>query len=205
MSGGLSSGQLWPDSPRYVATRDLVPVFTDHRLPKKRNAGDRFRRLLHTTVERISQTNRKLLVAVCVFLAALFIFVGDTWLSFAVLETVKENPKVAGKIDQRRTKSALLALMDGIRSVHQDTLVNTGLMEPMVPTETLEETTSVDPVDHILQTLKNTWGDPYLETAKTVSGIQLKGYDEDQRQNLRMDLQPDGQGDLQAKAVTLTP
>jgi hypothetical protein len=203
----------WPgiDPPKchkdncFVTTRDIVPVLADYRLPKKRSAGDRFRRALYTTLEKISQTNRKLLIAVCVFIAALIIFVGDTWLSYAVLETVREGPKVAGKTDRLITKSPLLALMDGIRSVHKETLINTGLVEPMVPTETLVETSVIDPVDHILQALKNTWGDPFLETATTASGLLLKGYDDDQRQNLRMDLEPNGQGDLQAKAVTLTP
>jgi hypothetical protein len=189
----------------FVATRDLVPVFADNRLPKKSGAADRFRRVLYTALERISQTNRKLLVAVCVFLAAFFIFVGDTWFSYAVLDTVKVLPAADGRADQRQTESPLLALVDGIRSVHQDTLINTGLVEPTVPTETLAEAPGVDPVDHIRQALRKTWGEHFLETAATAHGIQFKGYDEDQRQNLRMDLEPDDQGDIQAKAVTLTP
>lgn len=189
----------------FVAIRDLVPVFADHRLPKKSGAGDRFRRILHTALQRISQTNRKLLVAVCAFIAAFSIFVGDTWFSYAVLDTVKENPTASGRADQRQMESPLLALVDGIRNVHQDTLINTGLVEPSVPTETLVESPSIDPVDHILQALRNTWGEPFLETVATAHGIQFKGYNEDQRQNLRMDLEQDDQGDLQAKAVTLTP
>jgi hypothetical protein len=189
----------------FVATRDLVPVFADNCLPKKRGAGDRFRRVLYTALERISRTNRKLLVAVCAFMAAFFIFVGDTWFSYAVLDTVKAHPAADGNAGQRQTESPLLALVDGIRNVHQDTLINTGLVEPAVPTETLVESPHIDPVDHILQALRNSWGEQALETTQTAQGIQFKGFDENQRQNLRMDLEQDHQGDIQAKAVTLNP
>ncbi|MEJ2639702.1 MAG: FHA domain-containing protein [Desulfosarcinaceae bacterium] len=194
------------DDTCFVATRDLVPVFADDRLPKKSGPEDRLKRVLHSMLKRISQTNRKLLVAVSVFMMALFIFISDTWFSYAVLDTVEENhPTSVGKADQRPMESPLLALVDGIKSVHQDTLINTGLAEPSVPTESLGETLGLDPVDHIRQALKNTWGDQLTETAVTANGLQFTGFDDNRRQDLRMELEQNSQGDIQAKAVTLTP
>jgi hypothetical protein len=188
----------------FVTTRDLVPV-PGNRLPKKRSAGDRFKRLLRTLQGKIAQTNRKLLAAISIFMVALFIFIGDTWLSHAVLDTVEENLILDGRVDRKSMDSPLLTIVDGIRSVHQDTLINTGIAEPCVPTETKLDASGIDPVDHIRQALKSAWGDHLREIPATGHNILFKGFDEYERQNLRLDLEENAQGDIEAKAVTLAP
>jgi hypothetical protein len=190
-----------------VHTRELVPVFTQNCLPQQCREN-RFRRFFKNCFEWLGRCDRRLLAGTGAFMLALAVFVGDTWLSSDVMVTVKQGSGVyAGENKEvvASPASPLLSLWDGIQSARLSTLINTGLVEPAVPTETHLDAPDVDPVDHIRQALRTTWGDRLTEIAAGERDVQFKGFDAHQRQNLRVDLEANAQGDIEAKAVTLTP
>lgn len=187
-----------------VTTRDLVVVDHGAYLPRKVPPESRFQKILRVFLERVAQANKKLLLAVCSFLVALMMFIGDTWLSHAVLDTVVTPSNIDCNSERLHPASPLLSLFDGIQSVRKSTMVNTGLVEPAVPTETLSEGNNANAADHIRQVLKTTWGQRLLETPVDANSILFKGFDDHDRQDLRMDLKRNDRGEIAIKAVTQT-
>lgn len=187
-----------------VTTLDLVVVDHEAHIPNRIPTENRFQKMLRLFWERISLANKKLLLAVCIFLIALAVFIGDTWLSHEVLGTIQEHPGADSSRARLHPASPLLSFFDGIQTAHKNTMVNTGLAEPTVPTEIRGEGSEDNAADHIRKVLKTTWGQRLLEAPVDAHNVEFKGFDDHDRQDLRMDLKRNDQGELSIKAVTQT-
>jgi hypothetical protein len=204
------SGAPWPiieppvirDDASCVTSFDLVVVEPNTNLPQRVRTESRFQKILRVFLERVTRANKKIVLAVCSFLAALMIFIGDTWLAPALLDTVANSATTGNQIERLHPAGPLLTLFDGIQSVHNNTMVSAGLVEPTVPTETLGKSDNGSAEDHIRQVLKRTWGQRLHEATVDAHNIQFKGFDERNHQDLRMDLKQDNQGELTIKAIT---
>lgn len=202
----------WPDiDPPHVrddepcvTTLDLVVLDQKTQFPDNIPQETRFQMMLRIFLERLSLANRKLLLAVCTFLIALGIFIGDTWLSPTILDTIQEHPLADSNNARLHPSSPLLSLFDGIQAVHKNTMVNAGLVEPSVPTKIYAEGVGDTAADHVRKVLKTNWGQRLLEVPIDSHRVEFKGFDDQDRQDLRMDLKRSDQGELSIKAVTQT-
>lgn len=179
-----------PDPP--PTCLDLVVVDTDrYALDTIRQPGP-FQAALKDFLAWINRFDKKILIAVCSFVLVLSVFAFDIWRSVAVAGDTRPN-------------SMLLSMIDGIMNVKQTTLVGAGFSEPNLPTESQVASTSDDPAEHIRKILKSTWGRNLTETRDASGSIQFKGYDEQNRTDLLMNLQQNDQGETEAIGFTLSP
>jgi hypothetical protein len=142
---------------------------------------------------------KKTAFAICLFLLVFFLFVYDAW-RWAV-----PGPSQASDESSRLPKSVLLTLFKRIGHARQGTLVSAGLEEPFIALQTAPAQIREDPARHIRSALRNTWGGHLTETHKDDQSIQFKGYDEQNRTDLLLNLEQDGQGEFSARGYTLSP
>ena len=195
------ANEIWPtikppptDQPEAASTcRDLVVVDTDRYALDVVRQPSPFQTVLKDFLAWINRFDKKILVAVGCFALIFSVFAFDIiWHSLAV----------AG---DSRSGGMLLSMIDGIMNVKQTTLVGTGLAEPDLPTESRTASTRNDPAGYIRQVLKSTWGRNLTETRDTTGAIQFKGYDEQNRTDLLMNLEQNDQGETEAVGITLSP
>jgi hypothetical protein len=195
------ANEIWPaihpppgDQTGTVSTcRDLVVVETDrYALDVVRQPGP-IQTALKDFLAWIDRFDRRILIAVGFFAFIFSVFVFDIiWHSMAVAGDTRSN-------------GMLLSMIDGIMHVKQTTLVGTGMSEPDLPTESQTGSTRDDPADYIRRILKNTWGRNLTETHSATGAIQFKGFDEQKRTDLLMNLEQNDQGETEAVGITLSP
>ena len=204
---------VWPDmepmvlenDTPYCTVRDLVPVAPACQRSQKKKGGGRFKLAMQAFSDWIAQANKKPLLAAVAFLFALTLFTFDTWLTFASPETMEEKTEFRYGNAPLQRNSALLAMVDGLMRIGNGTfLVGTGIAEPDIPVETESVNAGELPVDQIRKALRKTWGEKLSEAHNDDKTIYFKGFDEQDRQDLDMEITRDGQGQVYATATTLT-
>lgn len=144
----------------------------------------------------LSHSNRKILAAAMVFILLLGVYAYDT------LTAVAAPPMAEGDIPP---KSVLLSVVDGLASIKRTTLIGAGITEPKIALETQAPAATEDATDHLRQVLHNTWGGNLTETRIDERSVQIKGYNEENRAELMLNIEEDENGETTATGMTLSP
>jgi hypothetical protein len=183
---------------------DLVPVDTSRNLPSTIKPTGSFQKAWQALLEFLRRSDKKMLWAAGAFLLVLTVFIYDTWQSCAATGAgVDGGPGIAGRPSVGK-KSLLLSAVGSVMSLGRQTLVDAGWTEPALSIQAKTGKAIDEPVNHIRQVLKTTWGPNLMESRTRDGAIQFKGYDEMNRQDLLLNLKPDEQGQMNAEGVTLT-
>lgn len=219
------ANKIWPAlAPPQFETIDVKPICTDlvlfdseRNLPQTIIEPGFFQTAWHNFTGWFSITDKKVLACVSVFLMALGIFVLDAWFASApqatvvqsampikinappIVETASSQPQPVQK------KGMLLAAVDGLMNIQKNTLVSTGIAEPVIPIEVPAVNHIADPVDEIRSVLEKNWGKNLTEIQEDEKSIQFKGYNDQNEQNLALSLEKNEQGELSVEGITGTP
>jgi hypothetical protein len=177
---------------RLATSRELMRLDNDPDLPGQIEKPRYLNVALKALKAWLAQTDKKILFGVSAFVLVLSLFILDTWYSSS------------SGLTNSRARSILLSMVDSIMNVKQTTLIGTGLVEPVVATQTQPAAATVDPANHIRQALQKTWGPNLTETRRAENAIEFKGYDENNRADMLLTLERDKEGQALASGITMT-
>lgn len=183
---------------------DLVPVQPGRNLPGTIRPAGSFQKPWRTLFEYLRLADKKILLAAGVFMLMLALFIYDTWQVCTSPAGVPEGRPDAAKSESAVRKSLLLSAVDDVMAIGRRTLVDAGLTEPLLSIQARTGKFTDDPVNNIRQALKNAWGPNLMESRTDDRTIQFKGYDDQNRQDLLLNLESNEQGQIDAEGVTLT-
>jgi hypothetical protein len=162
----------------------------------------RLRRYFKTSYEVISNTNKKRLAVAVGFIFLFLTF----WIDFIISEpAATANEKKLSSINKTKSadrKGFILSFINVMSQVREETMVGTGVKEPMVDIKR-ETVTNTDSAELVREILKKDWGDSLTETPKNDGEIEYRGYDPQNRMDLQLNINKENDGTLSANGFTL--
>ncbi len=172
-------------------------------IPDRDGFTDKLRQYRRRAYDAVLDLNRKVLLALAVFVFLFFIFWIDFFLSDSMATADQASEANSAEQPQSgKRRSMILSFIQVMMQIREKTLVDTGVYEPHIDVTKENNIAAKNSAQVVREVLEQQWGPNLIEFPKANGEVEFKGHDSTNQTDLHINLNRESDGSLSAEGYT---